>query len=122
MNNNQILFNLSILLVATCLISVGVILKRNPPKHINYFYGYRTKNAFKSQKNWDFAQQKGATALIRSGLWLCVSLPLLLIIPDGDIYTPYVLIIIAIFILLGCLFSIFKTERALKKEFDNKKT
>lgn len=117
MNHNQILFSLSILLVAACLIGTGMLFKRNLPKHINYIYGYRTKNAMKSQEHWDFAQKKAAKELIRSGLWLCVSLPLLFIIPEGDIYTPYILGVIVAFSLFVPCISIFKTEKALKNKF-----
>ncbi|WP_133712278.1 SdpI family protein [Myroides indicus] len=35
-----------------------MLFKRNLPKHINYIYGYRTKNAMKSQEHWHFAQKK----------------------------------------------------------------
>lgn len=121
MNHNQILFSLSILFIAACLISTGIIFKRNLPKRINYIYGYRTKNAMKSQDHWDFAQKKAATELIRSGLWLCPSLLLTFGIPSGESYIPYILGVIIVLTLICGLMPVYKTEKALKKEFDDKK-
>ena len=35
----------------------GMFMYYFPPKKINSLYGYRTANAMKSQKRWDFAQK-----------------------------------------------------------------
>ena len=48
----------TIVLVLTGLLFAlsGFILKKYPPKSINWFYGYRTRRAMKGQDQWDFAR------------------------------------------------------------------
>ena len=120
MNNNQILFSVSIFIIAISFIGTGLLLKRNPPKRINYFYGYRSKNAMKNPEQWDFAQKKSSSELIRFGILQCLNFLLLIIIPEDISYAPYVIGIIVFLILLNYFLIISRIEKAIKKEFRNK--
>lgn len=37
-----------------------------PPKRINHFYGYRTKNSMQNQECWNFAQRYSAVQMMRT--------------------------------------------------------
>ena len=66
-----------ILIIPVVMIVCGLLMKFRPPKKINRYTGYRTKNSMKSQENWDFAQQYcgrlwiygGACMLADSRIW-----------------------------------------------------
>ena len=45
----------------------GWILFKRPPRHINWFYGYRTAAAMRSPERWKFAQREGAKASMQAG-------------------------------------------------------
>ncbi|NIJ46565.1 putative membrane protein [Wenyingzhuangia heitensis] len=56
-------------------ILMGVIMLKFPPKHINMFYGYRTKQSMSSIFNWNFAQKYSAKKMIQIGgilLLICI--------------------------------------------------
>jgi uncharacterized membrane protein len=105
-----------IILVITGFLTVvfGFIFLRFPPKRINWFYGYRTSSAMKSQERWDFAQEHSARGMIQAGI---------LMIPTGLLgiwlpLTPVVaafLSIPAMLLFFGVL--IYRTEKALKERF-----
>ena len=65
---------MEILLIPVCLSFVLAIIALFfllfPPKKINHYYGYRTPQAFRNQRAWDFAQRYSAR-LIFVGELLC---------------------------------------------------
>lgn len=94
----------------------GKLLKKHPPKHINGWYGYRTRLSMKNQKHWEVAQQLGAKNMMRYSSIPLIS-SLLGFFIDED------LILLSSGIVLGstlawAFFSIYKTERQLKSRFD----
>lgn len=118
MNNNQILFCISIVLISAIFIITGFYLKKYPPKEINYFYGYRSKRALKNQEQWNFSQQKSAVELIRTGKLLLISQVFIFFIPEEHLYTPYILGVIVVLIMLGYFNVVLKTEKAIIRKFN----
>ncbi|WP_417589966.1 SdpI family protein [Owenweeksia hongkongensis] len=108
-------FLLSLIMGLTYIIAGWVMIKF-PPKWPNYFYGYRTGRAMKSEPNWNFAQRFSAKEMMKAGvvfLLIAVASP---IIPSDDT-TTVVTVIVLLFLLM--MYPIISTERALKK-FDNR--
>jgi len=87
-----------------------------PPKNINFFYGYRTKNSMKTQERWDFAQRYSSNKMFWSGLILIV-FSFSNLIFGLDI--KFQLIISALVIVLPCVYLFYSTEKALKNNFTN---
>lgn len=44
------------LLIPVCMIIIGKVFSKNPPKTINGVYGYRTAMSMKNKDTWNFAQ------------------------------------------------------------------
>ena len=93
-------------------------MKKNPPKNINYFYGYRTVNSMKSQERWDFAQVFAAKKMRKYGKYLMIiafiGLPVIIFIPIGFLVLTILMLII---ILIVISVMIFQVEKAIKKKF-----
>jgi uncharacterized membrane protein len=93
----------------------GFLLRRYPPKHINWLLGYRTHRAMKSQQHWDFAQRCAGRELM---IWGVVYVATSLL---GAFFFPSPGVGVAISIPLLLVFSIIpivRTENRLKQEFD----
>jgi len=92
---------------------LGFYMKKNPPKKINHFYGYRTKRSMKSQEAWDFAQVYSSDIMVNIGL-LHVLMSFIVVFLQESALIAFVFIgmIITTF---GYL--IYKTEVELKKRF-----
>jgi len=107
-----------ITLVLTGLIFIlsGFIMKRYPPRKINHFYGYRTRASMKSQERWDFAQEYSSKELIYQGIFLSLLAVFALLF---DFFPPLGLFIGIIVVLVSCFLMLMRTEKALKRKFDN---
>ncbi|RRO13974.1 SdpI family protein [Flavobacteriaceae bacterium 14752] len=100
-------------LISTGIIFVvaGLILLKNPPKEINWLYGYRSKTSMKNQKIWDFAQTYSAKVMMKLGLAL-IFISLL-----GLIYTPTIeiaLMLTLVVIILNAVLLVYLVEKKLK--------
>lgn len=87
----------------------GILFKKNPPKEINLWYGYRTKRSMRNQERWDFAQKIGADNMIRYS-----SIPFLTTVFSFFIAIEHVEWSIGIVVtgaILWAFFSIYKTEK-----------
>jgi uncharacterized membrane protein len=105
----------TIVLVLTGLLFAlsGFILKKYPPKSINWFYGYRTARAMKGQDQWDFAQKLAGREMMRSGLLLVVlGLAWLPLSDEAAVAVALVPVIIFAFL------PVVRVETALKKRFE----
>ncbi len=105
------------LLVGSIFILTGFISYKFPPKKINNLYGYRTTNSRKSQERWDFAQKYSAILMIYCGLFLLV------ISISGlffDVSEGKGVAIGMFFLILSVIVLIYKTETAIKQNFDDK--
>ncbi len=91
----------------------GFILFKNPPKAINWIYGYRTKTSMKNQNIWDFAQTYSAKVMMKLGLVLIVISFL------GLIFTPRIeiaLMLTLIVIILSAILLVYLVEKKLKRK------
>lgn len=93
----------------------GYILKKYPPKSINWFYGYRTHRAMKGQDQWDFAQRLAGREMIRSGLLLAVLGLAGAWLPFSDEVAVAVALVPVI---LFAFLPVVRVEAALKKRFE----
>lgn len=109
------------LLVPLNMVFFGKLLMHNIPKEINVGFGYRTKMSMKNKDTWQFAHRHCGKLWVRIGL---VMLPLTILVmvfllgKDVDTigWAGGALTIIQ---LLVMIVSIFPTQRAIKKTFDN---
>ena len=106
----------TIILLLTGLLSAltGYILRKYPPKSINWFYGYRTRRAMKGQDQWDFAQKLAGREMIRSGLLLAVLGIAGAWLPLSDEAAVAVALVPIIFF---AFLPVVRVEAALKKHF-----
>ena len=93
----------------------GLVMRKHPPKDMNWVYGYRTKRSMASQEAWDFGQHYSSKKLILSGV-IAMGIS-----PCGFFLTqlqePVKVVIGVILLLLFAFLPIISTERALKREF-----
>ena len=111
---------LVILIIPLLMVGFGLLLMKNPPKKINYVYGYRTRRSVRSQETWDFAHYYFGKLWLVCGL---VSIPISLVPICLVLGKSEQVISVAGLIVLGIqtlllLVTILLTERALKKNFD----
>ncbi len=111
----NILIVISSLLTGLLALIAGLLFKKNPPKEINWWYGYRTKRSMKNQEQWDFAQKLGAKNMIKYS-----SIPFLTTVIGFIIDIKHIgwsIGIVVISALLWAFFSVYKTETKLISEF-----
>ena len=114
---------ISVLLPLTMLI-FGILTKFNIPKHPNAFFGYRTALSQKNDETWRFAHEyfgkiwrwAGAALLLVSlGVYLGF-----ISVTKNDDEASSVIGLVLMMVNLGVLIgTIFPTEAALKRTFDN---
>lgn len=68
----EVFFWITDLLIPITMIGVGYWFKKNPPKSINWIYGYRTKRSMSSQEAWDVAQCSFGQIWFKVGVGLLV--------------------------------------------------
>ncbi|NKI28170.1 SdpI family protein [Arenibacter sp. 6A1] len=96
----------------------GMIFKKNPPKKINWWYGYRTKRSMENQEKWDYAQKIGAENMMKYSSIPFLTTILGFLIDIQNIVLSFGIVMIST--LLWAFFSIYKTETKLKSKFDKK--
>ncbi len=57
-------------IIGITVVVASVIMRKYPPRQINYLYGYRTTRSMLSQERWDFAQKFAAKAFLKWGIIL----------------------------------------------------
>lgn len=104
-----------ILIVPVVLIICGSLMLFRPPKQINRYSGYRTKNSMRDRESWDFAQKYcGKLWLCGGAAMLLVSGLLLFLLPELKKNIGFSLLCVFLQVALMCL-SYFQVERALKE-------
>lgn len=104
------------------MIIFGVIFKIHTPKAINSFFGYRTKLSMQNCETWAFAHRYFGR------LWLLFGMPLfffsmlvmLILLGKSTEFIGAFGIALAFFGFLVMLVPVFLTERALRRNFDDK--
>ena len=108
------------LLIPLTMIGFGRLFLRKRPKNINAVFGYRTTMSMKNKDTWEFAHQFCGKLWFRCGLALLpVSvIPLVFVLNKSiDVIGTAGGVVCAIQ-LIPLVGSIFPTEIALKKTFD----
>ena len=109
------------LLIPIMMIGFGRIMWKHTPKDINYIFGYRTTRSMKNEDTWRFAHEYCGR------LWWKIGL--IMLIPTVLVHIPFynssedtlgivaaIVMTIQIIVLIA---SIFPTEIALKKTFND---
>ncbi len=109
------------LLIPIMMLGFGRIMWKHTPKDINYIFGYRTTRSMKNIDTWKFAHDYCGR------LWWKIGL--IMLVPTVLVHIPFyhsdknmigtvatILMTIQIVVLIA---SIFPTERALKKTFND---
>lgn len=98
----------------------GGELEKKPPKEINPGYGYRTSRSMKSKLAWDFAQVYCGRLWRKCGkVLLPVSAVPMLFVLGKDIGPAGMMCLVICSVQLVVMIgTIFPTEAALKKNFD----
>lgn len=110
----------TVLLVPLIMLFFGLYFKNKSPKEINSLFGYRTTMSMKNNDTWEFAHHYcGSLWLVIGMIMLPLSvIPMLFFInQDIDVVGIAGGIIEGIQVVV-LLISIFPTEKALKKTFD----
>lgn len=109
------------LIIPLIMVIAGILMWKRCPKTINFLYGYRTERSMKNRDTWKFAHDHCGR------LWLKIGL--LMLIPSALVYIPFynsgeaaisvVGLIVCAVQLVVLIASIFPTEAALKKTFND---
>ena len=108
------------LLTPVIMLLAGWMMWKHCPREINGLLGYRTARSMKNQDTWQFAHHYFGKLWFKMGLWLLV-LTVAAMLPglgkDADAVGKLggLLCLVQIPVML---YTIFPTERALKKTFD----
>lgn len=108
------------LLVPVTMIGFGRVFLKKPPKEINSIYGYRTSRSMKNKDTWKFAHQYFGKLWYRCGLILLAPsiAAMLFVIGQEEDTVGTAGGILCFLQLLPLIGTIFPTEIALKKTFD----
>lgn len=108
------------LLFPATMIGIGKSFQKAAPKDINPVYGYRTTMSMKNRDTWEFAHHYCGRLWFRMGLVLLpVNLiPMLLVIGRSGELVSIVGTVLCAIDTVVLIVSIFPTEAALKKTFD----
>ena len=99
----------------------GRMMKYNPPKTINGFYGYRTSMSRKNMDTWLFAHNHAGEIWMKVGkimliITLAIHIPLYFI--DNDDILSVICLIMTAMQLITLILSVIPTEKALKENFN----
>ena len=102
------------------MIGAGTMMYRHCPKDINWIYGYRTARSMKNEDTWRFAHEHCGRLWRKIGWWM--------LIPSALVMVPFwngseevvgtVGTVVMMLQLVGLIASVFPTERALKRTFN----
>ena len=108
------------LIIPFTMIGFGKLFLSNAPGEINFAFGYRTSMSMKNKDTWEFAHMFCGKLWFRCGLVLLpVSIiPLIFVFNQSDNTIGIVSGVVCVIQLVLLIGSIFPTEAALKKMFD----
>ena len=120
MNGFYIYMLLTSLLIPVIMLVFGWIFRRQAPKKINVWYGYRSARSMKNEDTWVFAHQHiGRTWMLVGVVLLVVSVIPMIAVYGKDDDTVGVVSLVLLFVqMLPMIMSLIPTERALKRTFD----
>ncbi len=109
------MFFLTAVLIPSIIIGLGSMWQKNPPKKINWIYGYRSSWSMKNQATWDFAHR------YVGNIWGKIGVPIAIVSIGSWIvfgYSEFVMTVIMYLQLAGMMLPIIPTEVALRKNFN----
>ncbi len=120
MNDFWIFMLIMNMLIPIMMIIFGVIFKKNAPKKINMFFGYRTTKSMKNQETWKFAHYYIGRLWFTLGfIVFLLSLVIMFLLRNQEVNTISLYALVLIFIQLGFMITpIFMTEKQLNLSFD----
>ena len=110
------------IMIPGLMLGFGWVFLHNPPKTINWGYGYRTSMSTKNQDTWDFAHQYAGKLWFKWGKWLLVIsiVAMLPLIGKSEDVIGTIGGILCMVEMVPLVYVIVPTERALKRTFDSK--
>lgn len=111
---SSFLFFMSILVPLTMAL-IGARFRKNPPKRVNWFFGYRTSRSMKSQEAWDYANRRMGEVWWKTGLVLGASSVLVAVICWRSLESVSLWLIG--FQMLAMLTTVVAIEEELKRKF-----
>ena len=120
MNGCYVYMLLTSLLIPVIMLVFGWIFRRQAPKKINVWYGYRSARSMKNEDTWVFAHQHiGRTWMLVGAVLLVISvIPMIAVYGKDDDTVSVVSLVLTVIQLIPLVVSLIPTERALKKTFD----
>ena len=108
------------LLIPLTMVVLGKIFMTKTPKNINVMFGYRTTMSMKNKDTWEFAHQYCGKLWLKCGAVLLPLsvIPLIVAFNRGTDIVGTVGGIVCAVQLIAFIGSIFPTETALKRTFD----
>ncbi len=108
------------LIIPIIMLIFGKKFKHNPPKNINYIYGYRTTMSMKNSETWQFAHRYIGNLYLKIGIILLplTVLSMFFVLNKSNNFIGLVSIMIVITHLLLLIIPIFFTEKELKNNFN----
>ena len=108
-------FAIGHLLIGPMMILISYIFAKYPPRKINDLYGHRTKRSMRNQDCWDFANKRNSIRLMwKISLLTCVVQAIGVILINEGV----ALLTASIVLVATLIYSVYLTEKALKKTFD----
>lgn len=110
---------ITVIIIPLMMVFFGKLWIKNPPKSINYIYGYRTRRSMKNKETWDFAHKYIGKIWYKLGLVIGIisAIAFLLFNKSADNLNEKSIIVILIGQLIFMIAPIFITESALKRKF-----
>lgn len=110
------------LLIPLTMLGFGLYFGKGGPKDINAAFGYRTRRSMRNRDTWEFAHRHCGKVWRVCGLILLPLsvIPMLLVLGRGESTLGTVGGIVCGVQLAVLIGSIFPTELALRREFDEK--
>lgn len=113
------LFVCDLLIPITCIVA-GRMMWKHCPRNINALFGYRTRRSMQNMDTWKFAHEH-CGRLWWNGGWILLLLSALVQVPFFHSREAVIGTVSTVLMCLQCILlviSVFPTEAALKKAFD----
>ena len=109
------------ILIPIIMIVAGLAMHKNCPDQINSLFGYRTKRSMQNMDTWQFAHEHCGKLWWKLGLAMLIPSALIMLpfIGHGEDTVGTVGTVVTILQLVVLILSIFPTEAALKKTFND---
>lgn len=107
-------------IIPAMMIIFGRVMWKRPPKKINGIYGYRTSMSMKNMDTWRFAHEFSGKLWWKAG-WIMLIVSVVVQLPFVKSSEDAVGVLGAILCMVQCavlILTIFPTEKALRRNFD----